>query len=39
MATPMSVELNLGAMEPMTEEAKQCELKLPMEIKRIARIR
>jgi hypothetical protein len=31
--------LKLGAKEPSTEEVKRCELKLPMEIKRTARIR
>jgi hypothetical protein len=39
MTSPKSVELKLGAKEPSTEEAKRCELKLPMEIKRTARIR
>jgi hypothetical protein len=38
MTSPKSVELKLGAKEPSMEEAKQCELKLPMEIKRTARI-
>jgi hypothetical protein len=32
-------ELKLGAKEPSMEEAKRYELKLPMEIKRTARIR
>jgi hypothetical protein len=35
----MSVELKQGAKEPSTEEAKRCELKLPVVIKRTARIR
>jgi hypothetical protein len=39
MTSPKSVEMKLGAKEPLTEEAKQCELNLPMEIKRTARIR
>jgi hypothetical protein len=39
MTSPKSVELKLGTKEPSTEEAKQCELKLPMEIKRTTRIR
>jgi hypothetical protein len=39
MTSPKSVELKLGAKEPSTEEVKRCELKLPMEIKRTARIR
>jgi hypothetical protein len=39
MTSPKSVELKLGAKEPSMEEAKRCELKLPMEIKRTARIR
>jgi hypothetical protein len=39
MTSPKSVELNLGAKEPSMEEAKRCELKLPMEIKRTVRIR
>jgi hypothetical protein len=38
MASPKSVELKLGAKEPSMEEAKRCELKLPVEIKRTARI-
>jgi hypothetical protein len=38
MVSPKSVELKQGAEEPSMEEAKQCELKLPMEIKRTARI-
>jgi hypothetical protein len=36
---PKSVEMKLGAKEPLAEEAKQCELKLPMEIKRADCIR
>jgi hypothetical protein len=39
MVSPKSVELKQGAEEPSMEEAKRCELKLPVEIKRIARIR
>jgi hypothetical protein len=39
MTSPKSVELKLGAKEPSMEEAKRCELKLPVEIKRITRIR
>jgi hypothetical protein len=39
MMSPKSVELKLGAKEPSMEEAKRCELKLPVEIKRTARIR
>jgi hypothetical protein len=39
MTSPKSVELKLGAKELSMEEAKRCELKLPMEIKRTARIR
>jgi hypothetical protein len=39
MTPPRSVEMKLGAKEPLVEEAKRCELKLPMEIKRTARIR
>jgi hypothetical protein len=39
MLSPKSVELKQGAEEPSMEEAKRCELKLPMEIKRTARIR
>jgi hypothetical protein len=35
----MSLELKLEAKEPSMEEAKRCELKLPIEIKRTARIR
>jgi hypothetical protein len=38
MVSPKSVELKKGAKEPSMEEAKRCELKLPMEIKRTARI-
>jgi hypothetical protein len=37
--SPKSVELKQGAKEPSMEEAKRCELKLPVEIKRTARIR
>jgi hypothetical protein len=39
MVSPKSVELKQGANEPTMEEAKRCELKLPVEIKRAARIR
>jgi hypothetical protein len=39
MTSLKSVELKLGTKEPLAEEAKRCELKLPMEIKRTARIR
>jgi RNase P subunit RPR2 len=39
MMSPKSAELKQGAEEPSMEEAKRCELKLPMEIKRIACIR
>jgi hypothetical protein len=39
MMSPKSVELNQGAEEPSMEEAKRCELKLPVEIKRTTRIR
>jgi hypothetical protein len=39
MVSPKSVELKQGAKVPSMEEAKRCELKLPMEIKRTARIR
>jgi hypothetical protein len=39
MMSPKSVELKQGVEEPSMEEAKRCELKLPVEIKRIARIR
>jgi hypothetical protein len=38
MASLRSLELKEGAKEPSMEEAKQCELKLPVEIKRTARI-
>jgi hypothetical protein len=38
MVSPKSVELKQGAKEPSMEEAKQCELKLPVEIKRTVRI-
>jgi hypothetical protein len=36
MTSPKSVELNLGAKDPLAEEVKRCELKLSMEIKRTA---
>jgi hypothetical protein len=39
MVSPRSLELKQGAEEPSMEEAKQCELKLPVEIKRTTRIR
>jgi hypothetical protein len=39
MTSLKSVELKLRAKEPSMEEVKRCELKLPMEIKRTARIR
>jgi hypothetical protein len=39
MVSQESVELKQGAKEPSMEEAKRCELKLPVEIKRTARIR
>jgi hypothetical protein len=39
MMSSKSVELKQGTKEPSMEEAKRCELKLPVEIKRTARIR
>jgi hypothetical protein len=39
IVSPRSLELKQGAEEPSMEEAKRCELKLPVEIKRTARIR
>jgi hypothetical protein len=36
MVSPKSVELKQGAKEPSMEEAKRCELKLRVEIKRTA---
>jgi hypothetical protein len=39
MVSPKSVELKQGAEEPLMEEVKRCELKLPVEIKRTTRIR
>jgi hypothetical protein len=36
--SPRSLELNQEAKEPSMEEAKRCKLKLPVEIKRTARI-
>jgi hypothetical protein len=39
MMSPKSVELKQGAKEPSMEEAKRCELKLPVKIKRTAHIR
>jgi hypothetical protein len=38
MMSPKSVELKIGAKEPLVEEAKRCKLYLPIEIKRTARI-
>jgi hypothetical protein len=38
MTSPKSVELKLGAKEPLSEEAKRCELKLSMAMKSSARI-
>jgi hypothetical protein len=38
MVSPRSVELKQGAKEPLIEEAKRCELQLPVEIKRTALI-
>jgi hypothetical protein len=38
MTSLKSVELKLGAKEPSMEEAKRCELKLPVQIKRTTRI-
>jgi hypothetical protein len=38
MVSSNGVELKQGAEEPSMEEAKRCELKLPVEIKRTARI-
>jgi hypothetical protein len=37
--SPRSLELKKEAKKPSIEEAKRCELKLPIEIKRTARIR
>jgi hypothetical protein len=39
MMSPKSIELKQGTEEPSMEEAKRCKLKLPVEIKRTARIR
>jgi hypothetical protein len=39
MVSPKSIELKQRAEEPSMEEAKRCELKLHVEIKRTARIR
>jgi hypothetical protein len=39
MASPRILELKQGTKEPSMEEVKRCELKLPVEIKRTARIR
>jgi hypothetical protein len=39
MVSPKSVELKQGAREPSMEEVKRCELKLPVGIKKTARIR
>jgi hypothetical protein len=38
MMSPKSIELKQGVEEPSMEEAKRCELKLLVEIKRTARI-
>jgi hypothetical protein len=38
MVSPKSVEFKQGAKEPSMEEAKRCELKLPVEIKRTAHL-
>jgi hypothetical protein len=38
MASSKSLELKQGAKEPSMEKVKRCELKLPVEIKRTARI-
>jgi hypothetical protein len=38
MVSPKSVKLKQGAKEPSMKEAKRCEFKLPVEIKRTARI-
>jgi hypothetical protein len=38
MASPRSLELKQGTKEPSMEETKRCELKLPVKIKRTARI-
>jgi hypothetical protein len=39
IVSPWSLELKQEAKEPSMEEAKRCELKLPVEIKRTAPIR
>jgi hypothetical protein len=39
MVSPKSVELKQGAEKTSMEEAKRCELKVPVEIKRTAHIR
>jgi hypothetical protein len=39
MMSPKSLELKQGAKDPSMEEAKRCELKPPVEIKRTAHIR
>jgi hypothetical protein len=39
IVSPRSLELKQEAKKPSMEEAKRCELKLPVEIKRTARIR
>jgi hypothetical protein len=39
MVSPRSLELKKGAKEPSMEEAKRCQHKLLVEIKRTARIR
>jgi hypothetical protein len=38
MVSPKSIELKQGAEEASMEEAKRCELKLPVEIKRTSHI-
>jgi hypothetical protein len=38
MVSPKSVKLKQGAEDPSMEEAKRCNLKLPVEIKRTTRI-
>jgi hypothetical protein len=38
MVSPRRVELKQGAKDPSMEEAKRCEIKLPVEIKRTTRI-
>jgi hypothetical protein len=38
IVSPRSLDLKQEAKEPLMEEAKRCELKLPVEIKRTARV-